>query len=65
VLGLIQGHKARFVRTYINGYGVLQDALSRWAEDVRGGAFPGSEESYRLPESARSAVEAWQAPAPK
>src|SRR5215210_1115675 len=63
VLGLIQGHKARFVRTYINGYGVLQGALSRWAEDVRGGAFPGPEESYGLPEAARDAVSAWRAPA--
>jgi hypothetical protein len=63
VLGLIQGHKAKFVRTYVDGYGLLQDALSRWAEDVRGGAFPGPEESYGLPEAARAAVAAWQAPA--
>ena len=63
VLGLVQGHKAKFVRTYIDGYGVLQGALSRWAEDVRGGAFPGPEESYGLPEAARDAVSAWRAPA--
>ena len=63
VLGLIQGHKAKFVRTYLDGYGVLHGALSRWAEDVRGGTFPGPEESYRLPEAARAAVEAWRAPA--
>jgi 3-methyl-2-oxobutanoate hydroxymethyltransferase len=62
VLGLIQGHKAKFVRTYVDGYGVLQGALSRWAEDIRGGSFPGPEESYRLPEAARGAVAAWQAP---
>jgi len=62
VLGLIQGHKAKFVRTYVDGYGVLQGALSRWAEDIRGGSFPGPEESYRLPEAARSAVEGWRAP---
>ena len=65
VLGLVQGHKAKFVRTYVDGYGVLQTALSRWAEDVRGGSFPGPEESYRLPEAAREAVSAWQAPAPE
>jgi len=63
VLGLVQGHKAKFVRTYIDGYGILQGALSRWAEDVRGGAFPGPEESYGLPEAARDAVSAWRAPA--
>lgn len=65
VLGLVQGHKAKFVRTYVDGYGVLQTALSRWAEDIRGGSFPGPEESYRLPEAAREAVSAWQAPAPE
>jgi len=65
VLGLIQGHKARFVRTYVDGYGVLHAALSRWADDVRGGAFPGPDESYRLPEAARGAVEAWRASKPE
>ncbi|QCI66608.1 3-methyl-2-oxobutanoate hydroxymethyltransferase [Phreatobacter stygius] len=59
VLGLLQGHKAKFVRSYVDGFGVLQDALSRFAEDVRGGAFPTAQESYRLPEALRAAVAAW------
>jgi 3-methyl-2-oxobutanoate hydroxymethyltransferase len=58
VLGLIEGRKPKFVRTYVNGFGVLQEALSRWAEDVRRGDFPGAAESYRLPEATRAALAA-------
>jgi 3-methyl-2-oxobutanoate hydroxymethyltransferase len=59
VLGLVEGRKPKFVRTYIDGIGVLQEALSRWAEDVRRGDFPSAEESYRLPEATRAALAAW------
>jgi 3-methyl-2-oxobutanoate hydroxymethyltransferase len=59
VLGLIEGDKPKFVRTYIDGFGTLGDALSRWAADVRSGAFPGAAESYRLPGALREAVAAW------
>ncbi len=60
VLGLLEGHRAKFVRTYVEGYSALQEGLGRWAEDVRTGAFPGEAESYRLPEAARPAVAQWQ-----
>lgn len=46
VLGLVSGHRPKFVRTYLNGFTSLQDALSRWATDVREGTFPGPSESY-------------------
>lgn len=46
VLGLVQGHKAKFVRTYVDGYGVLQAALAQWAGDVREARFPSAAESY-------------------
>jgi 3-methyl-2-oxobutanoate hydroxymethyltransferase len=46
VLGLSQGRRPKFVRTYVDGFDLLQQALSRWADDVRGGAFPSSTESY-------------------
>ncbi len=59
VLGLLQGHKAKFVRSYVDGFAVLQDGLSRFAEDVRSGAFPAPEQSYRLPEALRAAVAGW------
>ena len=49
VLGLTQGHRPKFVRTYADGFDLLQRALAHWAEDVRSGAFPSSAEAYALP----------------
>ncbi|WP_409190197.1 3-methyl-2-oxobutanoate hydroxymethyltransferase [Bradyrhizobium sp. RDM4] len=59
VLGLTEGHRPKFVRTYANAFQLLQEALSRWAADVRNGAFPTSQESYRLPEGLRDRVANW------
>jgi 3-methyl-2-oxobutanoate hydroxymethyltransferase len=59
VLGLIQGQRPKFVRTYAEGFQLLQDALSRWAADVRSGAFPGPQESYRLPDGLGDAIASW------
>ncbi|HJV90253.1 MAG TPA: 3-methyl-2-oxobutanoate hydroxymethyltransferase [Holophagaceae bacterium] len=60
LLGLLQGHKPKFVRTYADGYGILQSALQRWSQDVRDGAFPNVDESYTLAEAVRSQVAQWQ-----
>lgn len=46
VLGLLPGKRAKFVRAYIDGYGVLREGLSRFAEDVRSGSFPSEAETY-------------------
>ncbi|MET4518345.1 3-methyl-2-oxobutanoate hydroxymethyltransferase [Bradyrhizobium sp. I1.7.5] len=59
VLGLTEGHRPKFVRAYANGFQLLQEALSRWAADVRNGAFPTPQESYRLPEGLRDTVANW------
>jgi len=59
VLGLTQGQRPKFVRTYAEGFRLLQDALSRWAADVRSGAFPGPQESYRLPDGLGDAIASW------
>ncbi|WP_201832700.1 3-methyl-2-oxobutanoate hydroxymethyltransferase [Microvirga zambiensis] len=59
VLGLTQGHRPKFVRTYLDGFTVLQQALTRWAADVRSGAFPSAAEAYALPADAQAAVAAW------
>lgn len=56
VLGLLEGHTAKFVRKYLDGFGVCTEALTRWAEDVRSGAFPNASESYTLPEAVRIAL---------
>ncbi|ACA18923.1 3-methyl-2-oxobutanoate hydroxymethyltransferase [Methylobacterium sp. 4-46] len=57
LLGLLPGRKAKFVRTYVDGYGLLQAGLAAYAEDVRAGRFPGPEESYALPEAVRAALD--------
>ncbi|MET4391499.1 3-methyl-2-oxobutanoate hydroxymethyltransferase [Bradyrhizobium sp. F1.4.3] len=59
VLGLTEGHRPKFVRAYANGFQLLQEALSRWAADVRNGSFPTPQESYRLPEGLRDTVANW------
>jgi 3-methyl-2-oxobutanoate hydroxymethyltransferase len=59
VLGLTEGHRPKFVRAYTEGFQLLQEALSRWAADVRSGAFPGLQESYRLPDALRDAIAKW------
>ena len=60
ILGLSRGHRPKFVRGYVDGFGVLGDALARWAADVREGAFPGAAESYATPPEAREALAAWR-----
>ncbi|MBR0751128.1 3-methyl-2-oxobutanoate hydroxymethyltransferase [Bradyrhizobium jicamae] len=60
LLGLTEGRRPKFARTYTDGFGLLQNALSQWAADVRDGTFPSTEESYRLPESAAEALSGWK-----
>lgn len=52
LLGLSFGKLPRFVRQYANLRDVITDAVSRFAEDVRTGAYPSESESYGLPEEA-------------
>ena len=52
MLGLTFGKLARFVRPYANLREVMTDAISRFAEDVRAGAYPSESESYGLPAEA-------------
>ena len=49
LVGLGDGHVARFVRRYASAYDSQVDAVRRWAEDVRSGAFPSAAESYGMP----------------
>ncbi|ANW00123.1 3-methyl-2-oxobutanoate hydroxymethyltransferase [Bradyrhizobium icense] len=60
VLGLVSGHRPKFVRTYLDGFTSLQAALSRWATDVRDGAFPGPQECYALPDDIGNAIANWK-----
>ncbi len=42
----------RFVRQYADARALMNDAINRYAEDVRAGAFPSDAESYPLPADA-------------
>ena len=59
VLGLTEGHRPKFVRAYAEGFQLLHEALSQWAADVRSGAFPGHQESYRLPDGLGDSIASW------
>jgi 3-methyl-2-oxobutanoate hydroxymethyltransferase len=50
LLGLYQGKSPRFVKRYAELAPVIEDALGRFAADVRSGAFPGDEHTYSIPE---------------
>jgi 3-methyl-2-oxobutanoate hydroxymethyltransferase len=54
IVGLLKGPKPKFVRSYVNGFDVLQGALSQWADDVRNGTFPSEAESYTAPKEPAS-----------
>ena len=49
LLGFGEAPPAKFVRRYADLRGEIVDAVSRWAADVRSGAFPADAETYHLP----------------
>ena len=53
LLGLTAKAPAKFVRAYADLGPVIVDALSRFAADVRSGAFPAQSETYANPEDLR------------
>jgi 3-methyl-2-oxobutanoate hydroxymethyltransferase len=52
LVGMAFGKLPRFVREYANLRETITDAVTRWAEDVRNGTYPGDNESYGLPAEA-------------
>lgn len=57
LLGLSFGKLARFVRQYADLKQTMTEAVSRYAEDVRTGAYPSEAESYGLPAEAARELE--------
>ena len=47
LLGMKPDFKPKFVRTYLDGYTRLQEALNRYDDDVKSGGFPSTQESYQ------------------
>jgi 3-methyl-2-oxobutanoate hydroxymethyltransferase len=48
LIGLTFGRLPRFVRQYVNLRELMTDAIQRWANDVKGDAYPNEQESYGL-----------------
>lgn len=48
VLGLNQGHNAKFVRQYASLAQISTDALQKFFQDIQSGGYPSDKESYHL-----------------
>ncbi len=58
LLGLTDGHVAKFVRQYANLTEAAVDAVSAWFEDVQKGEFPSDDETYHMPDEVAEALRA-------
>jgi 3-methyl-2-oxobutanoate hydroxymethyltransferase len=56
LLGLGEGHVAKFVERYAEGRSVLEAGARRWADDVRAGRYPGPEHGYAIAAEAMARV---------
>jgi 3-methyl-2-oxobutanoate hydroxymethyltransferase len=58
LLGLTEGHTARFVKRYADLATTIREALSAFAADVRSGAYPEERHTYGMPAEEQAAFEA-------
>jgi 3-methyl-2-oxobutanoate hydroxymethyltransferase len=58
LLGLTEGHTARFVKRYADLATVIREALGSFAADVRSGAYPEERHTYGMPADEQAAFEA-------
>jgi 3-methyl-2-oxobutanoate hydroxymethyltransferase len=58
MLGYYEGHAPRFVKRYAELGDMIVDALGRYAEEVRSGAFPEEQHTYAMPDEERTQFEA-------
>jgi 3-methyl-2-oxobutanoate hydroxymethyltransferase len=58
MLGYYEGNAPRFVKRYADLGAVIVDALERYAEEIRSGAFPEAQHTYAMPEEELKAFEA-------
>ncbi|HZS24104.1 MAG TPA: 3-methyl-2-oxobutanoate hydroxymethyltransferase [Gaiellaceae bacterium] len=57
MLGYSEGHAPRFVKRYAELGEAIVDALSRYADEVRSGAFPEEQHTYAMPAAERETFE--------
>jgi len=48
LLGITTGHMAKFVKQYADVHAEMVAAVGRYADEVRGGSFPGPEHAYAI-----------------
>jgi 3-methyl-2-oxobutanoate hydroxymethyltransferase len=58
MLGYYDGHAPRFVKRYADLGAAIVEALGRYADEVRSGAFPEARHTYGMPEEERAAFQA-------
>jgi 3-methyl-2-oxobutanoate hydroxymethyltransferase len=58
MLGYYEGHAPRFVKRYADIGDAIVDAIGRYADEVRSGAFPEEQHTYAMPDDERAAFEA-------
>jgi len=58
MLGYYAGHAPRFVKRYADLGDVITEALARYADEVRSGAFPEQQHTYAMPDDELAAFEA-------
>jgi 3-methyl-2-oxobutanoate hydroxymethyltransferase len=58
MLGFYEGRSPRFVKRYADLGAAIRDALERFADEVRSGAFPEAQHTYAMPEEELAAFEA-------
>jgi len=58
LLGLTEGHTARFVKRYADLATVIREALAAFAADVRSGAYPEERHTYGMAADEQAAFEA-------
>jgi 3-methyl-2-oxobutanoate hydroxymethyltransferase len=58
LLGLTEGHTARFVKRYADLATVIREALEAFVTDVRSGAYPEERHTYSMPAEELAAFEA-------
>ncbi len=58
LLGLYEGRAPRFVKRYAEVGAEIRRALGAYVADVRGGAFPGDEHTYAMPDDELAQFEA-------
>jgi 3-methyl-2-oxobutanoate hydroxymethyltransferase len=57
MLGYYDGQSPRFVKRYADLGDVIVEALGRYADEVRSGAFPEEQHTYAMPDDERTAFE--------